>query len=36
MVRATVPWSSNAAMVVSGRVLTVSGPMRPSTYRVSG
>ena len=27
MVRASVPWSSKASMVASGRVLTVSGPM---------
>ena len=31
MVRASVPWSSNASMVASGRVLTVSGPMSSST-----
>ena len=30
-VRATVPWSSNASMVASGRVLTVSGPISWST-----
>ena len=31
-VRATVPWSSKASSVPSGMVLTVAGPMRPSTY----
>jgi hypothetical protein len=36
MVRARVPWSSKAAIVGSGRVLTVLGPMSWSTYRVSG
>src|SRR5205823_13458526 len=30
-VRAMVPWSSKAAMVCSGMVLTVSGPIRVST-----
>jgi hypothetical protein len=31
MVRATVPWSSNAAIVDSAIVLIVPGPMRLST-----
>jgi hypothetical protein len=35
-VRASVPWSAKASMVASGSVLIVSGPMRLSTYSVSG
>jgi hypothetical protein len=31
MVRASVPWSVNAAMAASGSVVTVSGPMSWST-----
>ena len=31
-----VPWSANASIVASGRVLTVSGPISSSTYSVSG
>ena len=35
-VRASVPWSLNASIVASGIVLTVNGPIRLSTYIVSG
>src|SRR5207245_76936 len=36
IVRAMRPWSSNASIVLSGKVFTVSGPIRLSTYSVSG
>jgi hypothetical protein len=32
MVRANLPWSSNTAIVASGSGVTVSGPIRLSTY----
>jgi hypothetical protein len=31
MLRANLPWSSNTAIVASGSVVTVSGPIRLTT-----